>query len=890
MELFHSTRNADYRRPFGAAAVGTAVFLALDAPRRARCTLLLRQEGAAERRLPMTWDGTRFSVTFTAPDAGTLLWYGFLAETEGERAFCAPVGGGCGRACEEDRGSFQITVYVPDPGPDWYTKGVVYQIFPDRFRRGSDWQERRRAKERERAGRPGPAMLFHSDWNDVPFYPRDPRNRVTRWPFFGGTLEGIREKLPYLKSLGIGSVYLNPIFSAASNHRYDTADYTRIDPLLGEEADFTRLAREAGRWGIRLILDGVFSHTGADSVYFDRYGVYGTGETYRRWYRFGPEYPNGYDSWWGVADLPCVDENDPTFREYICGDRGVVRRWMAAGASGWRLDVADELPDEFIAALRRTLGDYPESLLLGEVWEDASNKISYGVRRRYLLGEELHSVMNYPLRSGLMAFFLGETDAAGLAESLTCLQENYPPEAFAAALNLIGSHDRARSLSVLGGAPDNLSEGEREAYRLSPEALSLAKKRLMALSLLQYAMPGVPCLYYGDEAGAQGLEDPFNRGPYPWGREDPELLAHFRTLGQLRGSLGCLTGGEFRAESPDRDVFLIRRRSPAGEVLALANRAGEARTVTLAADRDALCLFTGTRIRCSEGRLTLTLAAYGARLLALTDRETRRLPGRTAVRALRDLPGGTLDGAERFLDRLDRLDIRTWVVPPCHPAGETGPTSLFAGDPAVTGSGAPEPHPDFAERNAAWLEAYAAWRQSRFGADPAQTRREQAAFFARWDAVRAMAAKRNIRVAVGLPLAPAADSADAAAEPADWLLDDGGAPLARLETAAGPAAPDWTSQRRRDFSLRRAQLRHALAHFDLAEWEHPDWLVTAPALAGETGESFPLPGPGLELYLALAAGTKENDLPMTALPGKTGAERALLELAGVWIREEDDPC
>ncbi len=313
----------------------------------------------------------------------------------------------------------------------------------------------------------------------------------------GRNARGIEEKLPYLASLGVTVLYLNPIFEAASNHRYDTADYTRVDPLLGRKKDFESLCEAARKRGIRIVLDGVFNHTGADSVYFDKFGNYGTAEKYRSWFRFGDQYRHGYECWWDVPDLPNVEENDPSFREFLCGEDGVVRRWLRRGASGWRLDVADELPDSLIRDIRAAMKEEKEdSLLLGEVWEDASNKVSYGALREYFLGSELDATMHYPFRTAVLDFLLGKIHAQAACDAFWTIQEHYPKENLYAALNLIGSHDRARVLTVLGG---------------DVNALKMAM-------FLQFALPGVPSIYYGDEAGMTGGTDPYNRGSFPWGK------------------------------------------------------------------------------------------------------------------------------------------------------------------------------------------------------------------------------------------------------------------------------------------------------------------------------------------------------------------------------------
>lgn len=591
MYAFHDSQNLRYRAPFGAAAVGTKVKLCLEVYHPAPGTSCFVRVWTGEQAalIPMEcsrWgDPALFSAEVTMPEEGCVLWYSFVMQNlEGERLYygnndaCL---GGRGRMYESSPKSYQITVYRPNPTPDWYKNGIAYQIFPDRFFRGQDWAERQQAALRP-AGWKGPRRILQQDWDDVPFYCRNERGEITRWAFFGGTLEGIREKLGYLKSLGVTILYLNPIFEAASNHRYDTADYLRVDPALGDEESFRRLAAEAREQGIRIVLDGVFNHTGADSRYFDRLGNYGgdgacRGEDspYYKWFRFR-EFPDSYACWWGVKDLPDVEEMEPTYQAFIYGDRdSVIRHWLRQGASGWRLDVADELPDAFIQGIRHAMDETAtDSVLLGEVWEDASNKESYGQLRAYFQGEELHSTMNYPFRTAAIDFMLGRSEAGEFCARMMSLKENYPPENFYGALNLIGSHDRERILTVLGEAPesDTMDELERECYRLPAGQYELARRRLALLSLIQFTMPGVPCIYYGDEAGCQGYSDPFNRGTYPWGREDETLLAHYRALTALRQAHPVLSAGEYLPLSHGGNVYECLRTGEGETIQVLVNR------------------------------------------------------------------------------------------------------------------------------------------------------------------------------------------------------------------------------------------------------------------------------------------------------------------------------
>ena len=418
--------------------------------------------------------------------------------------------------------------------------------------------------------------------------------------FFGGNLYGVKEKLPYLKSLGVGCIYLNPIFLSSTNHRYNTADYMTVDPMLGGDSALAELAAAAKEYGIRLMLDGVFSHTGSESVYFKE-AQSNPHSPCRDWYDF-TEYPDKYRCWWGFETLPEVKELTPSYMEFI---GGVMEKYAKMGITSWRLDVADELPDGFIEFLRKRLKSIdPDGVLLGEVWEEATNKHSMGGRRKYVDGHELDSVMDYPFRRLLMDFFLGRIDGEGLARGLLRLMENYPPQFYESLLNLMGSHDVVRAITALSGAPerDALTKEQQAAYSPTIEQLDAGRKRFMAAAAVQYMMPGAPCLYYGDEAGLTGMADPFNRGTYPWGQEDTELIAYFQKLGELhkRAKGGCAFAGR-------GDVFALYRP----EVICMVNRSCEPVTACFA-DKD----FCGNiRAELENGCIERELPPYGAAIL-----------------------------------------------------------------------------------------------------------------------------------------------------------------------------------------------------------------------------------------------------------------------------------
>lgn len=594
-------QDASCKSPFGAARCGAAVTFTLRDETYYACELLVHREFAgADEAIPLPPAEGGFSGVYTAPAEPELCWYAFRFTRGDGSTVCLGRNGWCG---QDALVRWQLTVYEDTPTPAWFGEGVTYQIFPDRFRRTS---------VPDVTGMVGRRWV-HDDWDDQPVFLPDENGQITNRDFFGGSLAGITEKLDYLKSLSVSTLYLNPIFEADSNHRYNTADYRSVDPLLGTEEDFRTLCREAHARGIRVILDGVFNHTGSNSRYFNADGFYpelgaaqSTDSPYFGWYSFHP-WPTDYDAWWGVHTLPAVNEEQPDYRRFIISDEdSVVRRWLRLGADGWRLDVADELPDDFIAAIRTAIGqEKADAYLLGEVWEDGSNKIAYSRRRRYLLGQETHGLMNYPFRTALLAW-LGGGDAAGFREAMESIRENYPPAAFYGAMNFLGTHDTARILTLLGADEAPADKSARAAYRLTPDQLAQGQKKLRLAGMLLYSFPGSPTLYYGDEAGMQGFEDPLNRGTYPWGREDTGLRECIRQMAALRNENSALSAGELEPLVCAAGMAAWRRRDETGEFI--------------------ICVNPG------EGPLPLPDAAkYGETVFTIGQAGERRLEGQSAV-------------------------------------------------------------------------------------------------------------------------------------------------------------------------------------------------------------------------------------------------------------------
>ena len=465
---------------------------------------------------------------------------------------------------------FRLFVYEKDfHTPQWFRGSTMYHIFVDRFCRGKGEATLRRD------------AVLNPDWESgVPQFAKKPGDPLKNNVFFGGNLWGVIEKLDYLKSLGVTVLYLSPIFESASNHRYDTANYETVDALLGGDEAFDALICAAHEKGMKIILDGVFNHTGDDSIYFNRRGNYSTVGAYQspdsryfEWYDF-EKFPDRYAAWWGIEIMPRLHQDRADCRSYFTSPGGIIARWLERGADGWRLDVADELCNDFLDELRVTTKEVTngEGVIIGEVWENAVDKISYGERRRYFGGRQLDSVMNYPVRNAILAL-VADHDTETFYNILTDLYSSYPPEVCHSLMNLLGTHDTERILTLLGDPTrgEGLTNARKATKRLSARQRSRAIELLKIASTLQFTVFGVPSVYYGDEAGLEGYGDPFCRLPYPWGREESDLIAHYKMLGQLRLHHRALREGDFKFLYHDGDCVIYERRAARDRVVVAVN-------------------------------------------------------------------------------------------------------------------------------------------------------------------------------------------------------------------------------------------------------------------------------------------------------------------------------
>lgn len=626
--------------------------------------LSIGRDGEEKRRFLMTPLSDGWAISVTIRDAG-LYFYNFYVENCGYVVYGDRKNG---RLSEKDECDFLLTVSTSEYStPEWIKGGVMYQIFPDRFCRenagdgrgkfGMDSCCGERLEElaeglccRGNGGEEesekcrdltfASARVLREDWGGMPSYKPNEHGKVLNNDFFGGNLRGIESRLPYLADLGVRVVYLNPIFEAASNHRYDTADYMKIDPLLGTESDFCSLIEKGRELGIRFVLDGVFNHTGDDSRYFNKYGHYPTVGAYQSekspyasWYRFR-QFPDRYDSWWGIDILPEVNEHSSDYQDFIFGDyrfdlaneqasdlpreeiargealstalpcegllseesrvaevqsgdlqrcgghgeeRGVLKKWLSKGIGGYRLDVADELPDFFLKKLRKSVKEENEdAVIIGEVWEDASNKIAYSQRRAYLHGDELDSVMNYPFKDAIIAF-VKDGNSAYLAETVANIVDHYPKDTLDCLMNILGTHDTARILTVLSGkTANNKDEMASDSAFLTQKERAEAIEKLKIAALLEYTLPGFPCVYYGDEIGIEGFGDPFCRRCFDWNGVDCDLREYYKRLGRLRKQYAdVFAHGEYYETFEREGCYCFKRVGEKRSIYVFVNASNE---------------------------------------------------------------------------------------------------------------------------------------------------------------------------------------------------------------------------------------------------------------------------------------------------------------------------
>ena len=583
MRILYDSKNQIHKTPFGCLKQDEACIISIHVPsscKTIRSFLCFEREDGFYTKFEMKKASSEnsydiFSTEFSLSECGLYFYY-FKIETENSSFKLMKFNENDTNI--EDGEKWQLTCYDKDfKTPDAFKGRVMYQIFPDRFYKEEicDLSEKLSP------------FWVHENEDEIPAFLPDENGKILNNDFYGGNLKGIEKKLEYLKELNVGIIYLNPIFKAYSNHRYDTCDYKKIDPMLGCEDDFVSLCKKAHELDIKIILDGVFSHTGCDSIYFDKYNHFENGafnnphSPYKSWYNF-KNYPHEYESWWGIDTLPCVNELDENYIKYILtDDDSVIRHWLRLGADGFRLDVADELPDEFIKILHNTVKEEnPEALVLGEVWEDASNKIAYSVRRKYFVNSELDSVMNYPFRTAIINLLKGSITTEQFENSVMTICENYPKEITDCLMNSLSTHDTPRILTNLTNADMGMSREHQAKHKFTAEEIKKASQLSKTAVFLQFFLPGTACIYYGDEIGMQGFGDPFNRAFFNWNDISNETSDFYRAITLLKNKLNPLKEGDIRFVSSKDGVLVMERSFEEKSVTAVVNLSDESLKIT----------------------------------------------------------------------------------------------------------------------------------------------------------------------------------------------------------------------------------------------------------------------------------------------------------------------
>ncbi len=687
--LGHNTHDLDFRDPFGAVSTASTVTLRLCACPNDLTGAVLHiyyHDKGEVATLPMTLSTSvgdpryaYWEAIAAAPSTTTLMYYKFEAVDGVDRDWYVDDTlydgrNGWGRAVDENPAydAFRITVYHAGfTTPDWIKNATVYQIFPDRFRDGVSANN---VVSGTRFVYTASQGINYPVWNTAVINPRDPASPYNnRWSqdFYGGDLQGITAKLDYLQSMGVTALYLNPIFAAPSNHKYDTTSFEVVDAQFGGDAALRALLDAAAARGMYVILDGVFNHTSSDSIYFDKYSRWSSvgafesqASPYYNWYTFNA-WPDNYVSWWGYDTLPKLKSNTAAVRSYFWGSgaTSIGARWVLTGTAGWRLDVGGDVdsgaPDlacdncnDYWEGFRQTVKNAdPQAVIIGEEWGDAVP---------WLLGQEWDSVMNYRFRSALLSFMRDKSywdndnnssSSGGTLNPITVsqfdrwlrqIQEDYPAEAWYAMMNLVGSHDTNRLRFVLSKWQKGYDSTDPQPYDpLTDLDAAETDARQMLLALLQFTMPGAPTVYYADEAGIDAPaawhndkweDDPYNRVPYPWAdtlghyavRQD--VLDRYALLGQIRLAHPALRTGSFDTLLTDdaHQVYVYGRKLPGVETaIVVINRQNSPYTVTVdlggyvsAGTVLREVLYGGVYTVGVDGRLTLPVGALDGRVLS----------------------------------------------------------------------------------------------------------------------------------------------------------------------------------------------------------------------------------------------------------------------------------
>lgn len=570
----YNSRRKEYKSPFGAIQAGQEIVFNFPVSKSLSLygvSIIVTKNGENPVNYPLIESGgddkfTNFSAKIEITTSG-IYWYYFEVYEKHQTTFVGR--DAYGKAVQSlNPQSWQITVYDKIyPVSQLASGGIVYHIFVDRFSKGKS--------ENIRFDKKGKLK----EWKDeITVCDSDGVYRAN--DFYGGNFQGIIDKLDYLEELNVKLIYLSPIFKSFSNHRYDTADYMEIDELLGGEKDFIKLIEECKKRGIGIMLDGVFNHTGADSIYFNKFNTFpepgayqSQNSKYFKWFDF-ESFPDKYNCWWGITVTPTVNKNNPDYRNFIFGKDGVIEKWNSKGISGWRLDVVDELPVDFTDGLISKIKEKKNLTVIGEVWEDASTKISYGTMRPYLLGKQLDGTMNYPFKNAVLDFTM-DRNADRFKIRIMNIVENYPRHCLDNSMNFLSTHDTYRALNALSGLDlSNTTKVDRLKIFPSEEVFNMAVKRLKFASAVIFTLPGTPTVYYGEEAGMWGFDDPINRRPFPWDNINTDILNHYNNFAQIRKKYKQEFKGFFEFENISR-LLVYNYSSDRGKLKIIANMSDE---------------------------------------------------------------------------------------------------------------------------------------------------------------------------------------------------------------------------------------------------------------------------------------------------------------------------
>ena len=462
--------------------------------------------------------------------------------------------------------------------PEWAQGKIMYHIFVDRFNRGSH----KKLTEM-------PNRVIHKSWNeDIVIGPNE--NGLWCTDFYGGDLKGIMDKLDYIKRLGVSIIYLSPVVLSQSNHRYDAADFEQIDPYAGSKEDLKKLCDKAHNMGIKIVLDAVFNHTGNDSKYFNEYnhfkdlGAYQSDKSkyypfYRKHYYNGNAY---FDYWWGMGNLPVCNGYSKEWQDYIYGPGGIIDLWFSLGIDGLRLDVADELTDDFIEGIRRAVKRNKENgFIIGEVWK---NPMRMG--RGYLeSGKGMDSVMNYQLINALIRYYK-YGDKNFLNHIINEILREYPEETINSLMNFTSTHDISRIINILGTNEfkyngewawdeKNGDRNYQKNYRMNKEEYALGKKMYKSYLHALAFLPGILSIFYGDESGMEGLGNLANRRPFNWKYGDYEILNTIYKLGYIRRNEKFLEKASLEiVDINDQNMSFVRKLD-SEEVYVLLSRVND---------------------------------------------------------------------------------------------------------------------------------------------------------------------------------------------------------------------------------------------------------------------------------------------------------------------------